>query len=145
MTNNDDLWPEDLVAEIPRTPKDILLEQAAALGKKTKNVVQAKVRSRQDDDGDLVHRFVLFAPALGNYEYELVSVWHDETLYPVSAPSSGAAPGPKKLQDEEELRQYLRGFFGSERTLKVVRAMVANSRAEVPTSGDYGKDDDIPF
>jgi hypothetical protein len=68
MTADDDLWPEDLVAEIPRTPKDILLEQAAALGKKTKNVVRAKVRSRQDQDGDLVHRFVLYAPALGNYE-----------------------------------------------------------------------------
>jgi hypothetical protein len=144
MIANDDLWPEDLVAEIPRTPKDILLEQAAALGKKTKNVVRAKVRSRQDEEGDLVHRFVLYAPALGNYEYDLVSIWHDETLYPVSAPATGAGPGPKKLQDEEELRQYLRSFFGSERTLKIVRAMVANSRAEAPATNE-GRDDDIPF
>jgi hypothetical protein len=45
MDETKDLWPDNLVAEIPRTPTHILREQAAALGRKTRNVVQAKVRT----------------------------------------------------------------------------------------------------
>ena len=133
MANNEDLWPDNLVAEIPRTPTNILREQAAALGRKTRNVVQAKVRTRTDQGGDFLLTFVLHAPSIEGYEYDLFTVAHREDLYPVY-------DDDKVMENEASFIEYLRSLFSSPRTIRIVRALVAQSRAESDDS-----DDDIPF
>jgi hypothetical protein len=128
MSSDNDLWPSDLVANIPRIPMTILQEQANALGRHTQNVVQAKVKSRTDEAGDFVLDFVLFAPSIKGYQYTLFSVWHDEGLYPVRSEND-------ELNDEPTFRTWLKRLFAEERTLRIVRALVAQAKA----------DDDIPF
>jgi hypothetical protein len=134
MATNENLWPDDLVEKIPRTPVHILREQATALGEKTNNVVQAKVRTNTDRDGYFHLTFVLTAPTLQGYEYELFAVFHDEGLYPVHN-------GDDLCDDEESLKAYLKSLFSSERTKRIVRALVAQAR----TQSDLAEDDDIPF
>ena len=129
MADDDsDLWPSDLVAEIPRIPATILQEQASALGKHTNNVVQGKIKTVTDEDGDFVINFILFVPTLGNYQYSLFTVWHNEELYPVR--SQGV-----NLADENEFRSWLKFTFADERTVKIIRGLIAQARAE----------SDIPF
>jgi hypothetical protein len=132
MTNDDDLWPSDLVAEIPRTPMNILREQAAALGKRTNNIVQAKVKGYTDDANDFILEFNLFVPTLSNYKYTLFTIWHDEALYPVHFQQ-------QTFEGEEDLRKWLRETFRSARVVKIVRALVAQARV---TESD---DDDLPL
>lgn len=134
---SDDLWPEDLVKVIPRTPKSVLIEQADFLGKKTKNVVQAKVRSLTNQEGDFVHEFTLVAPTIGDYEYDLFSITHGPELYPAFL-SHGSDP----LFSEDDLVERLRLLFATPKVGNMVRALVAQSRTgESPPR----RDDDLPF
>jgi len=132
-----DYWPIDLLDNIPRTPKMILDEQAMALGPKTKHVVEARVRTSSDEEGDLHHYFQLVCRDLSNYHYTLFSIWHSLELYPVHSEED-----PKKeLKDEQELRAYLKSVLQSPRTLKLVRALVAQTRSSSAVSDP----DDVPF
>lgn len=131
-----DLWPDFLLDEIPRTPKHILLEQATALGAKTNNVVQGSVHSGVDSDGDFSHAFVLHCPALKGYRFELFRVWHRPDLYPVYGENKVVA------EDEAGLVEYLRTLFSTERTVRIIRAIIAQARSEESV---LKLDDDVPF
>jgi len=129
---SEDLWPKDLLSDIPRIPAEMLNEQAEALGNRTSNVVQARVDTEGEGNsrrfgGEPMWtlRFVLFSPALDDYEYELFSVSHSGELYPIRV--HGADEG--ELESEEQFASYLRAVFAEERTLRVVRAMIAQARA----------------
>ncbi len=102
-----DLWPQDLLAEsqIPG-PVAILREQAALLGRKTRNLIEADVTkvalapySNPFDKCDeevaarfgraglgpryaFNYAFDLVAPALGDFRYRLFLVHHDVPQYP---------------------------------------------------------------
>lgn len=131
-----DLWPDFLLDEIPRTPKHILLEQATALGTKTNNVVQGSVHSGVDRDGDFSHAFVLHCPALKGYRYELFRVWHRPDLYPVFVENERVA------DDESGFVDFLRALFSAERTIRIIRAIIAQARSEESV---IDLDDDVPF
>ena len=129
---SEDFWPQDLLDNIPRTPKTILEEQAAALGPKTKNIVQAKVKSAIDPEGDFHHSFVLTCNALGTYQYTLFVVWHGVSLYPVHHDNL-------EFEDEYEFKRHLKDILGTPRTAQMVRALVAQAQ------GVKAADDDVPF
>jgi hypothetical protein len=118
------LWPNDLVSTIPDIPLTLIKAQAAHLGRITNNIVSAKVRSGLDGDGDFWIEFSLVAPALGNYEYKLFSLWHAAELYPIRVASSDI-----NLEDESRLRDFLRDVFASQTTVRVVQALVAQARS----------------
>lgn len=130
------LWPDDLITNVPTIPITVLKEQAAHLGRLTNNVVIAKVKGWTDMDGDFRLEFVLLAPALGNYEYSLFELYHGTELYPVRLMSDSEF----LIDDEDELRLFLERTFSEDRTVRIVRALVAQARALPPRS-----DDDVPF
>lgn len=74
----DDLWPSNFeeTAEIVSRPIQILKEQASLLGQKTDNFVLGRVEPipYTYPDNWLIYKFVLVAPYLGHYVYELFSV-----------------------------------------------------------------------
>ncbi len=107
------LWPQELAVANVITPVVILREQAAALGKLTKNVLEGEVVSATDDEQNVnaatavlfrgrglssverqvrerqqepvfYHSFYIKAPALGNYRYKLFYVHHHTVLYPAT-------------------------------------------------------------
>jgi hypothetical protein len=101
-----DLWPA-IEKGNTRTPVSILKQQAALLGKHTKNLLEASVDT-DASPGRFAHRFIIEAPALGGYRYELFSIQHDEKLYPVKVIS---APPGTPIQDEIKWRK---GFESEE-------------------------------
>ena len=72
--STDDLWPEEIdIEKLPSiiTPISILKEQASLLGQKTKNIVEAEVKSTDAGNSQISVTFNLVAPALNKYRYQL--------------------------------------------------------------------------
>jgi hypothetical protein len=122
VQESDDLWPAELTNDLPRTPTLILRELATALGVRTNNVVQAKLKTTTNRDSHFRIQFVLHTPALDGYEYTLFQVWHSPTLYPVEF-------NEQQLKDEDSFRDAPREFLRSEKTMGIVRALISQARA----------------
>lgn len=132
----EDLWPSDIGTTTLRSPVSILREQASALAQKTQGLVTAEVitraRKRSDawhewEDG-LTHEFVLVAPTLDRYRFELFSLGHDELLYPVTGNFNEQE---SELADEAALMEWLRGIFFSERTKRIIHSLLAQAKVPV--------------
>ncbi len=86
------------------------------------------IQSENESPDGLRHSFYIKAPALGGYRYRLFSVSHKAiSIYPLSISFDGK---PSKATNEEEFRTTLRDIFASERTKKVVQALLAQSLSE---------------
>lgn len=126
MTNsNDDLWP-DLTGEPEvKSPLLILREQATKLGTKTSNIIEAEVSANPGNDGFLHVRLILKAPALNGYEYVLLSVNQPVDLYPVNLTDDFFGDTAK---NEQEFKQFLEKLFKSDRTVKIITSLIAQSK-----------------
>lgn len=119
-----DLWPDNLLEEIPTSPSEILAWQAALLGPKTQNIILADVDSMVDsEDGIFLHRFYLRVPSLSNYEFDLFSVYHGVDLYPVKEVNS-----ERVIDDEEQLNSFIAEKLSSEEAIKIIRALASQTR-----------------
>jgi hypothetical protein len=116
-----DFWGEIGTTDI-RTPLSILREQAAALGPRTKNIVEAKVETTVIG-GYFVHSFSLVVPSLDNYKYELFDVRHEPDLYPVRVDTF------TDLANEDAFKTWLRERLSSERTRKIVNNLLAQAQS----------------
>lgn len=135
-----DLWPD---IEQPKTvpPVAILREQAAALGKKTGHLLEGRVSTRTDADGEFIHTFSVVAPTLDNYAYRLFSIYHGAEAYPVTVPyperidlgtyRSGlpSVGGSLKIGSEKELLDFLRAVLNSDKTKRVLGSLLAQAKA----------------
>jgi hypothetical protein len=125
-----DLWGE-IAPDLVRTPVAIMREQAALLGAKTKNLVEAAVKT--DVWGQqLVHRFLLVAPTLSNYTYELFKVRHGAGVYPVTVLNESDKPQAlsitvegEELATENEFTRWLGAQLSSDRTKRIVANLLA--------------------
>src|SRR5580658_4114730 len=95
-----DLWPQIEAVDV-RTPGTILKQQAALLGKHTKNLLEGRVVTQGRATG-FIHHFVIDAPTL-NYSVELFAVSHDLNLYPVRIEVAFDVPSNLPLNSEAEL------------------------------------------
>jgi hypothetical protein len=139
----EDLWPE-IDGAVESTPVGILRQQASLLGPKTQNVVGAEV-STASVGVYIQHRFLLVAPALDNYRYHLLTVSHAAAdLYPVTfdalddeverevrteAGGEALQAGKITAGSEEEFLSILRKILSSERTQRVINALLSQSQA----------------
>src|SRR5437660_2266298 len=76
-----DFWPDIAVQEPVTTPLSIMKEQASALARKTKGLLEGRVDTTTLL-GSFTHRFNIVAPTLDDYSYALFRVEHDLLLYP---------------------------------------------------------------
>src|SRR5579872_400146 len=117
MAAQPDLWGEIQIPNDVRTPLAILREQAALLGPKTQNLVEAEVDT-EPYGSDLRHRFYLIAPALDNYRYQLFEARHEVTkLYPVVIDYS------TRLATQDELMDWLKNRLSSPETRQVITTL----------------------
>ena len=141
MTNEMDLWPDDIGETDLVPPVAVLREQAALLGKKTRPLVRARVES--SGDGEMLHHtFTLTAPAL-DYRLELFTVVHPVSFYPMMFFWRGER---KDLSTPEEFMEHLKTVLQSNDTKKVVHSLLAQVRT-MPASrqGIEITEEDIPF
>src|ERR1017187_9270395 len=123
MAAQPDLWGE-IAPTAVRTPLAVLREQAALLGRKTNNLVEATVTTGVYRGG-FIHRFNLVVPALDDYTYELFAVTHGIELYPVRKwdPLSVYPDFPS----EEAFVEWLRQELSSPETKRIVSNLLAQA------------------
>lgn len=138
-----DLWPEDIADDSGLImPVAILREQAAALTKKTKGLVEADVitltpkdfpKDKQELREAFWHQFRLVAPALDSYTINLFSVLHKINPYPLLvAVGEINSEHDSKLNNQEEFIEKLREVFSSADTKRKIQALVAQSSSYQP-------------
>ena len=126
-TTIEDLWPADFGIEDQTPPVTILRQQAAMLGKKTKNLVEGDVVTEATHAGAFKHTFYLIAPTLDDYRYCLFYIHHEMLFYPLHIfDCSGQG---KTCSDEEAFYAALRDWFAAENTRKVISNLIAQSKA----------------
>ena len=140
MAAHTDYWG-DIGSEGQRTPLAILREQAALLGTKTKNLVEATVDTGVDSLGHFVHRFTLVVPSLSSYKYELFRIEHGVAIYPITVPSEPPsaqlsrwpvnliAVGSLSLQleSEQEFIDWLHRKLSSAETKRIIANLLAQA------------------
>jgi hypothetical protein len=118
-----DFWGEIETTAV-RTPLSILREQAAALGPRTKNLVEAKVQTTIYS-GYLIHSFNLVVPSVDSYTYQLFQIEHPVDLYPIHVKDSP----PIILETEDEFTAWLRERLSAERTRKILSNLLAQAQS----------------
>lgn len=122
MATQADFWG-DIEIPVIRTPAAIMREQAALLGKKTKNIIEGAVETRISD-GAFHHSLDLVVPSLDNYTYRLLSIEHGVELYPVTVGDSRFL-NRSKLKTEEEFEAWLRDRLSSPETKRIIGNLLA--------------------
>lgn len=121
MATQVDFWGEIGPAEPVRAPVAILREQAALLGTKTQNVVEARV-STSVASGNLYHSFDLVVPALGGYTYQLFVIAAGAGPYPITLVRTD-----DKFQTEQEFTSWLKTKLSSPETKKIIANLLAQA------------------
>jgi len=121
MATQPDFW-----GDIGRTgikpPVAILREQAALLGSKTRNLVEARVETTAALT-DFSHAFSLVVPTL-SYQYQLFTIRHGVEMYPLLA-----GPPQQELKDEEAFQQWLQAKLSSAETKKIIESLLSQVAA----------------
>ncbi len=155
-----DLWPNDIDAQVAKAPVSVLKAQAALLGQKTDNLVEAKVKNfTKDGKASFEYQFFLESKVIG-YSYRLFSVLYSINLYPVlfvldsdiqkellqkrlleKYKNSTEGKNSFWVQSEEEFIDLLGEILKSDKTKQIIRALLAQVEA-----GDVHPNyNDIPF
>ncbi len=126
METLDILWPDLMPNNTVLSPKEILKQQAAELGKKTKNLLTADITSSVTRDiletDHVLLTFRIEAPLL-NYWFDLFTVKHDILrIYPVFV------NGSEKASDEEEFKILLKKLFSKPETIAKLQSLIAQSK-----------------
>ena len=121
-----DLWPDTIGTNLPDTsaPVFILREQAALLGKKTKNLVIAEVEtnvSPKANEHAFIHDFYIVAPTL-NYRDTLFYIVHGTLLYPISMYKDSDC---HEAETEEVFTTVLELIFHSAKTKQIINALIS--------------------
>ncbi len=131
-----DLWPDDFTGESDfLLPVTILREQASALTQRTKGILEAQVRSAKpkNDEGEqkFLHDFLIVAPALDDYTFELFYVIHEIQTYParIYFHDTPKEPTLYTAEHQDELLGVLRTIFNHETTRKIVQSLIAQSKS----------------
>lgn len=120
MATQPDFWGDLDFPQI-RTPADILREQAALLGRKTRNLVEAKVYTSVVGR-DFIHTLDLVVPTLDDYTYQLIWISHGIELYPVGTDD-------KRLNSEPEFTEWVHRKLSSEETRRILASLLAQAKS----------------
>ena len=128
--NDDSLWPEDLLDGGVETPASILRDAARELAERTQAVLEGDVEMVDYPGTELTYRFVVRAPGLSNYRYELLRATHGVQLYPVTLHGSVAGEG-KTAADEHDLRRILKEIFSGDPVRRLVAGLMSMSEGTI--------------
>jgi hypothetical protein len=130
------LWPADINQPLDlKSPYLLIKKQASELGIQTNNIVEAIVSEvSTKTKAQFAYAFYLHS-SITNYSYRLFSFYFDIDFYPVTlrvdeeiSQEVDLNPGDfitneVKVNNEEELNDYLKLIFSSQKTKRVVSAL----------------------
>ena len=119
-----DLWPMEFSPQRQTPPVTILRQQAALLGRKTKNLVEGDVVTSTTAEGMFEHTFYFVAPALDDFRYRALKVVHGIVFYPLELKAGKMIA---TCNDEDEFTDILQYVFAAEETHNVIASLIAQS------------------
>jgi hypothetical protein len=127
-----DFWPDIAVLELVSTPLTLLKEQATALARKTKGLLEGRIHTTNrigttDRIGEFTHSFAIVAPTLDNYSYELFRVAHGVSMYPARIEVSSSSRF--EVKTEQEFVDALKQVLSSPETMRVISALLAQAKS----------------
>ena len=123
-----DMWGDFQVQPL-RVPVQILREQAAALGPRTKNLVVAEVTTSTRGH-QFRHGLELVVPALDDYRYHLLYLKHNIHMYPlVLEYDDDGELSATDISSEDELNQALHRALSSEKTKRIINNLIGQASA----------------
>lgn len=132
-----DFWPAIKPPRL-RLPVVILRQQASSLGRKTKNLVTARVVSDQEGK-NFVHALEVVAPALGGYTYSVLTVQHPVPIYPIRVLDHLRDDQIKEANSEAEFEDILRGILSSDEMRQLLEVLIAQSESVKPKAHHTGE------
>ncbi|MCI0361470.1 MAG: hypothetical protein L0211_23555 [Planctomycetaceae bacterium] len=138
-----DLWPIEVTAPDILTPLMILRHQAGLLRQRTKNLLEAEVRSIGSLTKHAKYDFVIIAPSLDRASVSLFTVEHEKDMvYPAwvsSARVFGIDENGEALNrfapTQGRFLAILREVFASPDTASIIQSMIARiNEARSPAS-----------
>lgn len=125
MTGNLDFWPADIRSNLPESPVLVLRKAASELTIATQGGVDAVVElSSSSSESKAVFVFYIIAKAL-NYRHALFRISFNPVLfYPVEIRCD---PKIITVDDSEELKRAVKDIASEEATIRIIRALLAQS------------------
>lgn len=141
----EDFWPEDIGNVNITAPVMILRDQAALLGRRTRNIVEATVGNYGDEfetpQEPFNYSFYIVARPVNNYHYGLFHISHGFDLYPVTfhigeelfreLGFQGENNGIT-VNNEEYFKEILAKILRSKKTRHVIQAILAQVERKKP-------------
>jgi hypothetical protein len=123
-----DLWGDIPTADQVKTPHAILLEQAALLAKKTKGLVVGDVARKTTTSG-FMSTLRLVAPALNNYIFVVLNIYHNVELFPLHL-EDVANGNIREIASEADFIGALETTLTSVRVRNVLVGLLAQIQAD---------------
>lgn len=133
MSDQKNLWPEDLLSTFDLVlPVTILQNQAKFLNNMTKNVITAIVDTQkialQSSKSGILHTLKISAPAIGNYDFDLVRVVQEELLpYPLKI-YAPLTEEKFEASNSEEFEVTLGIIFNDKKTIATLQSLIVQSK-----------------
>lgn len=138
MSEIKNLWPDDLLeGENYILPITVLQEQARFLNEMTRNILVANintqkvsvaVQNKNETKPAILHTLKIVAPAIGNYDFELVRLVQEEMLpYPLRI-YSPLTEQRFEVNNSEELEHALSQVFNEDKTISTIQSLLIQSR-----------------
>lgn len=110
--------------DIPvKPPIAVLKELGTEFEKLTKGLLSTEVKQRYySSSGSVLASFVINAPSLNNYSYEVFEIMHDLGFYPLTINQQDKPR--KEAANQEELETILKEIFSSPEVKKVVNGLL---------------------
>jgi|SRR5947209_15615324 len=119
-----DLWPDDFGKSDVTPPRTILREQAEALSKKTRGLVEGLVTTISHPPHSFAQTFFLSVPDLDNYTYRLLVVVHPLQFYPLDVQAEVLGK-TFACAAEKDFKDALREIFNANETKRIIAALLA--------------------
>lgn len=150
-----DLWPKEIDFTQVKAPVTLLKEQAALLGQRTKNLLEAEVELYDGGFNYLItnladkvfgkgksqffhYAFYFIAPTLNNYHYRLFVMSYDIRLYPliididddIRLEIQNSTADVLVANSEQEFVELLRKIFNASKTKRIMQSILAQIQFE---------------
>jgi hypothetical protein len=137
MSKPKNLWPEEILNENSLLlPIMILNQQAAYLNEMTKNIVVAQVDTQKvsiqkkpnESKPAILHTLKIKAPAIGNYDFELVRVIQEGFLPYPAIVYTPILEYRDEVDNAEELEDSLETIFADKKVISTIQSLIMQSR-----------------
>lgn len=129
MNTIESLWNLDFSSDSASMPRDILAQQAKYLEEATRNILVGEVKTvvdnynRQSNNGsNMLHGLVIKAPSLGNYQFTLLTVSQNLSVYPLEL-TDNLSERKWTIASEEEFIARLAEILGSHQVQKAIYSL----------------------